>query len=153
DVLRGARPDAGDAPGERCGYAVPLGDLLHDRRAASRRRDGAGRVQPRARGGGEEADHDGNRAGRAVLLRGGLSPAVPAQGAERLLRAERDGCDMPDTSGVTSNEKLKDLPATDEEWRQKLSPEAYDGLRDRGGQRYCMNSVALELEPEPEQTG
>ena len=45
-------------------------------------RRGAARRRPRA-------DHDRGRAGRALLLRRGLPPAVPAQGAERLLRPGR----------------------------------------------------------------
>ncbi len=35
------------------------------------------------------ADHDRGRAGRSLLLRRGVPPAVPAQGAERLLRSGR----------------------------------------------------------------
>ena len=42
---------------------------------------------------------------------------------------------MPDTSGVTSDEKLKDLPATDEEWQRRLSPEQYAILRQAGTER------------------
>ncbi len=40
DLLRGARPDAGHAAGQRHRHAVPLGDLLHHRRAARGRRAG-----------------------------------------------------------------------------------------------------------------
>ena len=45
--------------------------------------DVAARRRPRA-------DHDRGRAGRPLLLRRGLPPAVPAQGPERLLRPGRD---------------------------------------------------------------
>jgi hypothetical protein len=40
--------------------------------------------------------HHGDRAGAAVLLRRGLSPAVSGQESQRLLRAGRHGCLVPD---------------------------------------------------------
>ena len=43
-----------------------------------------------AEGRRQGADHDRGRARRALLLRRGVPPAVPAQGPERLLRAGRD---------------------------------------------------------------
>ena len=55
------------------------------RRVAEMARDEYNRALQAA---GNERDHDRDRAGRAVLLRRGLPPAVPAQGAERLLRPE-----------------------------------------------------------------
>ena len=45
-------------------------------------------------------DHDGNRAGTAVLLRRGLSPAIPGEESGRLLRHWRNGRDL---SRGTSN--------------------------------------------------
>ena len=45
--------------------------------------------------GGPRPDHHGGRPGGRVLLRRGLPPAVPAQGAERLLRAGWDGVSCP----------------------------------------------------------
>ena len=57
------------------------------RRRRRRRRGDAYDADLRAAGNG--AGHDRDRAGRAVLLRRGLPPAVPAQGPERLLRPGR----------------------------------------------------------------
>ena len=50
DVLRGARPDPGHAAGQRRRHPVPLGHLLHRRRAAGGRR--AGREDLRREAGG-----------------------------------------------------------------------------------------------------
>ena len=87
-LLGGARPDPGRPAGQRRRHPVPLGDLHDDRgagadaeRTAGRLRGGPARRRPRA-------DHDRGRAGRPVLLRRGLPPAVPPQGAPRLLRPE-----------------------------------------------------------------
>ena len=56
-------------------------------------RRGAARRRPRA-------DHDRGRAGGALLLRRGLPPAVPAQGAERLLRPRRHRRLLPDPDAL-----------------------------------------------------
>ena len=79
DPLRGApapllgepRPDAGHAPGQRRRHAVPLGDLLGERRAARRRRGVARHLPGRARARRLRRDHDRDRRGRPVLLRRG----------------------------------------------------------------------------------
>ena len=96
-LLRGARSDPGHAPAERRRHAVPLGDLRH---AATRRRRRSGVADDydeSAGGEGPGSDHDRDRAGRAVLLRRGVPPAIPAQGPERVLRTEGDrrGCAIP----------------------------------------------------------
>ena len=95
-VLGGSRPDAGHAPGQRHGHAVPLGRLLDDGRAA--RRDPA--LARRLPGGAERArarsDHDRARRGRPVLPGRGVSPAVPAEEPGRLLRPRRNGRQLPD---------------------------------------------------------
>ena len=52
------------------------------------------------RAAGRGARHDGDRARRALLLRRGLPPAVPAQGPERLLRARRHRRLLPVPAGV-----------------------------------------------------
>ena len=73
-------PDAGHAAGQRRRHAVPLGHLLHGRRAARARRGVARRLPERARrGGGLRRDHHRDPAGARVLLRRGLSPAVPGE--------------------------------------------------------------------------
>ena len=48
-------------------------------------------------GEGSGSDHDRDQAGRSVLLRRGLSPAIPAQGPERVLwtQGDRCGCAIP----------------------------------------------------------
>src|SRR4051794_9076349 len=84
-LLGGARPDPGHAPGQRHRHAVPLGDLLPEPGAG-----GGGAGQPRpvpgaAEGGGLRRHHHRDRAAGPVLLRRGLPPAVPLQGAQRLL--------------------------------------------------------------------
>ena len=53
-------------------------------------------VPGRAREGGLRRDHDRDRRGRAVLLRGAVPPAVPREEPERLLRARRHGRLLPD---------------------------------------------------------
>ena len=62
------------------------------REAAERSRDD---VPGRAARRGLRRDHDGDRAGRAVLLRRGLPPAVPGEEPERLLRPGRNGRQLP----------------------------------------------------------
>ena len=87
DVLRGARPDAGHAPGQRRRHASTARRSTTP--ATSRREPAEADARRLQRGAAPRAarrDHDRDRAGRAVLLRRGLPPAVPAQGPERLLR-------------------------------------------------------------------
>ena len=84
-VLGGPRPHPGHAAGQRHRHPVPLGDLLRDAGAGGR---GPGQPRPvpgAAEGGRVRRDHHRDRAARRVLLRRGLPPAVPVQGAERLL--------------------------------------------------------------------
>ena len=45
-------------------------------------------------------DHDGDGAGRALLLRRAVPPAVPRQEPERLLRSRRHRCELPDRCGL-----------------------------------------------------
>ena len=89
-LLGEPRPDAGHAPGQRRRHAVPLGDLLGERRAARRpprRRATCTRQELASAGYGEITTEIAR--GRAVLLRRGLPPAVPREEPERLLRARR----------------------------------------------------------------
>ena len=85
-VLGGARPDPGHAPGQRRRHPVPLGGL-RARRPSRRRppRPPATPYQERLTAAGLRRDHHRDRAAGRVLLRRGLPPAVPLQGAQRLL--------------------------------------------------------------------
>src|SRR5687767_9887740 len=63
----------------------------------AQRPSGEGYLQRIAQGGRVPGDHHRGQRSRAVLLRRGLPPAVPAQGAQRLLRPERHGCGLRDS--------------------------------------------------------
>src|SRR5580704_11892997 len=56
-------------------------------------------VPGRAHQGGSRSDHDGDRAAGGVLLRRGLSPAVPGEESGRLLRPRRHGRLVPGGPG------------------------------------------------------
>ena len=83
-------PTQGMRAGQRHRHAVPLGHL-HVRRRRSTRRPHASKAAVRAasRRRGPRPDHDRDRDGADVLLRRGLSPAVPGQEPGRLLRPRR----------------------------------------------------------------
>ena len=87
----GHDPTQGMRQGNDRRHPVPLGDLLARRgrseAAAERSRDAYQQRSPRA-GHGQITTEIA--AGRAVLLRRGLPPAVPAQEPPRLLRPRRD---------------------------------------------------------------
>ncbi|CAA9247600.1 MAG: Peptide-methionine (S)-S-oxide reductase MsrA, partial [uncultured Blastococcus sp.] len=89
-VLGGPRPDAGHAAGQRRRHAVPLGHLLPVPRAGSRRPRHAGGLPGAPEGGRLRRDHHRGRAPGRVVLRRGLPPAVPLQGAPRLLPGALD---------------------------------------------------------------
>src|SRR5258705_5772994 len=91
NLLGKPRPDTRDAPGERRRHAVPFGDLHLLARAAARRRSVAPGVPGSAERCGLRAHHHRDCRRASVLLRGGLSPAVPREEPRRLLRPRRDG--------------------------------------------------------------
>ena len=96
-VLGGPRPDPGHAPGQRRRHAVPLGHLRllgrQQRGAAEASRD-AYQERLTAAGYGEITTEI--VAAPRVLLRRGLPPAVPGEGAQRLLRPRRHRRRLPD---------------------------------------------------------
>ncbi len=94
DVLGEPRSDPGHAPGQRRRDPVPVRHLLLRRRAARGRRTVARGVPGTAQKRRLRADHDGDHAGRRVLLRRGLPPAVSGQESWRLLRIGRDGSEL-----------------------------------------------------------
>src|SRR6185312_9993030 len=101
-VLGEPRSDPGHAPGQRRRHAIPLGDL-HVRPAASRRgRRVARGLSSAAPPGGPRRDHDGDPRSAGVLLRRGLSPAVPRQESGRLLRHRRHRGQLSDRARVTN---------------------------------------------------
>ena len=88
-VLGGPRSDPGNAPGQRRRNPVSVRDLLLRRRPAI-----GGGSEPRGSTTGPAGSrprrrHHGDRAGTRLLLRRGLSPAVPGQEPGRLLRTRR----------------------------------------------------------------
>ena len=88
-------PTQGMRQGQRRRHAVPLGGVLVRRGAARGDRDVARRVRARARGGGPRRHHDRGGARAGVLLRRGLSPAVPREESRRLLRHRGTGVACP----------------------------------------------------------
>ena len=102
DLLGEPRPHAGHAPGQRRRHAVPLGDLRARRRAARGRGGVARRLRRAARRGGLRRDHHRDPRCARVLLRRGLSPAVPRQEPARVLRARRHGRLVPDRSAPSA---------------------------------------------------
>src|SRR5258705_4702336 len=91
NLLGKPRPDTGDAPGERRRHAVPFGDLHLLARAATRRRSVAPGVPGSAERCGLRAHHHRDCRRASVLLRGGLSPAIPREEPRRLLRPRWHG--------------------------------------------------------------
>ena len=111
-VLGGPRPDAGHAPGQRRRHPVPLGDLL-----PTPEQEKAALAEPRgvpgaADGGRLRRDHHRDRAAGHVLLRRGLPPAVPLQGAERLLPGALDGRLLPGRPPRASEAQTPRLAST-----------------------------------------
>ena len=90
-LLGEPRPDAGHAPGQRHRHPVPLGDLRPLGRAARAGARLARRVPAAPARGGLGRDHDRDRGRARVLLRRGVSPAIPGEESARLLRARRHG--------------------------------------------------------------
>src|SRR6185437_10327824 len=86
ELLGVARSYAGHETGKRCGYAVPVGDL---QRGCTAARDGraieAHLPAPPQRGRLGD-DYHRNPCRTAVLLRGGLSPAISREESAGLLR-------------------------------------------------------------------
>ena len=79
DVLGESRSDAGHASRERCRHAVPLW-RLHLQRGTARGGRAIARCLPGAVVDARlRHDHDGDSPCAGVLLRGGLSPAVPVE--------------------------------------------------------------------------
>ncbi len=110
-LLGEPRPDPGNAPGQRRGDAVPLGDL-HARRGAEGEGRGLARGLPegpcrrRPRG-----DHNGGARRPRVLLRRGLPPAVPRQEPGRLLRPRWDRESR--ARSASPRRPRSDVPTTD----------------------------------------
>ena len=88
-LLGGPQPHPGDAPGQRRRHAVPLRHLHVQRRAARGREDVTRHVPRRAERRGLRRDHHRDPARAHLLLRRGLSPAVPGEEPRRLLRPGR----------------------------------------------------------------
>src|SRR5216117_122480 len=88
-VLGGARSHAGHAPGQRRRHAVPLRHLRGVARAARGRRGVARRLPARADSRRPRPHHHRDPRRVRVLLRRGLSPAVPQQEPMGLLRPRR----------------------------------------------------------------
>ena len=88
-------PTQGMAAGQRHRDAVPVGDLLPQRGAAGRRRAVEGRVPEAAARARLRRHHHGDRPRGRVLLRRGLPPAVPVQGARRLLPRPQHRRELP----------------------------------------------------------
>ena len=89
DVLGIARSDAGHASGQRRRHAVSLGHLCLRRRAARGRGGEPEELRRAAEEGRSRCDHDRDPRRAGVLLRRGLSPAVPAEESGWVLRAGR----------------------------------------------------------------
>ena len=80
EVLRGARPDAGHAPGQRHRHPVPLRHLRRRRRPSGRSAEAVKAVYGKELDDARlRADHHRDRRPAALLLRRGLSPAVSRQ--------------------------------------------------------------------------
>ena len=98
EVLRGARPDPGHAPGQRHRHAVPLRDLLHDPRAGADRPRADQDLRRRARPPAARRHHHRGQAVADVLLRRGLPPAVPRQEPQRLPLPRQHRREVPRTA-------------------------------------------------------
>src|SRR5918998_4649287 len=139
-LLGGPRPDPGHAPGQRRRHPVPLGDLLRVAGAGGGR-PGQPRGLPAAADRGRlRRDHHGDRAGRRLLLRRGLPPAVPVQGPQRLLPDPLDRRLLP--GGPVGRLKKDRPPPTPRERTPSSPPSAGPGRgpgrgrRDPGGRPF-----------------
>src|SRR3954447_14474798 len=94
-LLGGPRPDAGHAPGQRRRHPVPLGDLRRRPRAGGHRPRQPRRVPAAAEGSRVRGYHHRDHSAARLLLRRGLPPAVPVQGAQRLLPGALHGRLLP----------------------------------------------------------
>ena len=101
EVLGVARPDAGNAPGQRHRYSVPLRHIPLRRPAESRGGGIPSDLRACALPPGIRRGHHGNRRCAGLLLRRALPPAVSRQDPARLLRAGRN-------RGALSGERLNE---------------------------------------------
>ena len=108
----------------------------------SRRREQQERVH--------EADRDPDQARADVLRGGGVPPAVPREARAGLVRDPRAGDrDILDREGGVMAERMKpwkerDFPASEEEWRKRLTPEQFEVLRKHGDRARLHRQVRVD---------